>query len=60
MYLPKSEKGKYAYGEVKSSKIMEYTEAIHLRKAEIKDVKVFGDDDSFSVPSKSSSDFSLD
>ena len=60
MYLPKSEKGKYAYGEVKSSKIMQYTEAIHLRKAEIKDVKAFGDDDSFSVPSKSSSDFSLD
>jgi hypothetical protein len=60
MYLPKAEKGKYAYGEVDGGKIMQYTEAIHLRKAEIKDVKAFGDDDSFSVPSKSSSDFSLD
>jgi hypothetical protein len=39
---------------------MKYTEAIHLRKTEVKDVKAFGDDDSFSIPSKSSTDFSLD
>jgi hypothetical protein len=39
---------------------MQYSEAIHLRKNEVKDVKAFGDDDSFSIPSKSSSDFSLD
>ena len=59
MYLPKSEKGKYAYGEVEAGKVMFYSEAVHLRKAEVKEVKGFGED-VFTVPSKTSSDFSLD
>jgi hypothetical protein len=60
MYLPKSEKGKYAYGEIEAGKVMFYSEATHLRKAEVKEVKGFGDDNDFTIPSKTSSDFSLD
>ena len=59
LYLPKSEKGKYAFGEPNSGKVLTYSEALHLKKAEVKEVKAFGDDD-LSIPSKSSSDFSLD
>jgi uncharacterized protein YaiE (UPF0345 family) len=60
MYLPKADKGKYAYGDTESGKVMVYSEAIHLKKAEVKEVKGFGDDEVFTIPSKTSSDFSLD
>ena len=59
MYLPKADKGRYAYGE-DEDKVVVYVEATHLKKAEIKEVKNFGDDDDFSGSSKASSDFSLD
>ena len=59
MYLPKADKGRYAYGE-DEDKVVVYVEATHLKKAEIKEVKNFGDDDDFSTSSKTSSDFSLD
>ena len=42
------------------SYVMTYDETKHLKKIEIKEVKGFGDDDDFTTPSKSSSDFSLD
>jgi len=57
MYLPKSEKGKYAFGE--ESKVIVYNESIHLKKTEVKDLKSFGDDN-LNIPSKINSDFSLD
>jgi len=60
MHLPKSEKGKYAFGEVEEGKVMKYDEATHLKKAETTEVKNFGDDDDLNVPPKISSDFSLD
>ena len=61
MYLPKADKGTYAFGEDGSSKVITYNEATHLKRAEVKEVKVFGDDaDEISIPSKTSSDFSLD
>ena len=60
MYLPKSEKGKYAFGEVEEGKVMKYDEATHLKKVETTEVKNFGDDDDLKVPPKISSDFSLD
>jgi hypothetical protein len=60
LYLPKSEKSKYAFGEVEEGKVMKYDEAVHLKKAETTEVKNFGDDDDFKVPPKISSDFSLD
>jgi hypothetical protein len=59
MYLPKADKGKYAFGK-DASKIVTYFEALHLKKTETKEVKQFGDDDDLSIPSKSSTDFSLD
>lgn len=59
LYLPKGDKGKYAYGEIEGGKVVPYSEALHLKKAEVKEVKAFGDDD-LSIPSKISSDFSLD
>jgi hypothetical protein len=59
MYLPKAERGSYSYGEVEAGKVTTYNESLHLKKAEVKEVKGFGDD-IFTVPSKTSSDFSLD
>jgi hypothetical protein len=59
MYLPKADKGKYAFGK-DASKIITYVEALHVKKAEVKEVKNFGDDDDLSVPGKTSTDFSLD
>lgn len=59
MYLPKADKGRYAYAE-DEDKVVVYVEAIHLKKAETKEVKNFGEDDDFSGSSKTSSDFSLD
>ena len=60
MYLPKADKGKYAFAEVEDGKVLIYDEKIHLKKAEVKEVKNFGEDDDFSVSPKTSSDFSLD
>ena len=60
MWLPKTENNKYAYGQADSSKILEYNEAKHLKKIEVKPVDNFGDDDDFQTPPKSSSDFTLD
>jgi hypothetical protein len=59
MYLPKADKGKYAFGK-DSSKVITYVEALHVKKTETKEVKNFGDDDDLSVPNKTSTDFSLD
>lgn len=61
LYLPKAEKGKYSFATVGDSKVMVYDESTHLKKTETKEVKNFGDDDDlFSAPKKTSSDFSLD
>jgi hypothetical protein len=61
MYLPKADKGKYAFAQYDEGKVIIYDEATHLKKNEVKEVQAFGDsDDTFSVPKRSSSDFSLD
>ena len=60
LYLPKADKGKYAYGEIEQGKVLVYDEAKHLKKLEVTEVKKFGDDDDFSTTTKSSSDFNLD
>jgi hypothetical protein len=61
MWLPKGEKGKYAFAEPNSSKLLTYNEHIHLKKLEVTEVKDFGkDDDDLNIPGKASSDFSLD
>lgn len=60
MWLPKGEGNKYAYGEIEGGKVLKYDESKHLKKLEEKEVKSFGNDNDFSVPSKTSSDFNLD
>jgi hypothetical protein len=61
MWLPKAESGKYAFGESEEGKVIVFDEAKHLKKLENKEVSNFGDDDDgFSGPSKTSTDFSLD
>tara|TARA_R110000868_G_scaffold96909_2_gene266563 strand:+ start:3872 stop:4561 length:690 start_codon:yes stop_codon:yes gene_type:complete len=60
MWLPKGEGNKYAYGEIEGGKVLKYDEAKHLKKLEVKNVKSFGNDNDFSVPSRTSSDFNLD
>lgn len=61
MWLPKAEKGKYAFGEIEDNKVLQYDESKHLKKLETKEVKSFGDDDDVAFkPNKSSTDFSLD
>lgn len=61
LYLPKAEKGKYSFGNVEDGKVMKYDESLHLKKSETKEVKSFGnEEDEFSIPKKTSSDFSLD
>ena len=60
LYLPKGDRGRYAFGDAEAGKIMVYDEATHLKKTEVKEVKNFGDDDDLSVPFKTSTDFSLD
>jgi hypothetical protein len=60
MWLPKAEKGKYAFGEIEEGKVIRYDEKIHLKKLENKEVSKFGDDDDFSTSNKTSTDFSLD
>jgi hypothetical protein len=60
MWLPKSENGKYAFGEVEEGKVLRYDQTKHLKKLEVKEVSNFGEDDDLSMPSKPSTDFSLD
>lgn len=60
MWLPKAEGGKYAFGDIENGKVIIYNEKQHLKKLENKEVESFGDDDDFSKPSKTSTDFSLD
>ena len=60
MWLPKAENRQYAYAEVGTDKVLTYDEKKHLKKLEVKEVSNFGDDDDFTMPSKTSSDFSLD
>lgn len=59
LFLPKSDRNKYAYGEVEAGKVLVFNEALHLVKAKVNDVSTFGDDDLSTTP-KTSSDFSLD
>ena len=59
LWIPKSNKGGYAYVE-KGGKVLTYSEADHLKKLEVKDVQAFGDGDDFTVPARTSSDFTLD
>ena len=59
LWLPKAEKGKYAFGEVEEGKVLVYDEEKHLKKLEIKEVSSFGDDD-FNDTKESLTDFSLD
>jgi hypothetical protein len=59
LWLPKSEKGKYAFGEVEEGKVIRYDESKHLKKLEINNIESFGDDD-LNIPNKPSTDFSLD
>lgn len=60
MWLPKAEKGKYAFGEVEEGKVIRYDESKHLKKLETTEVSKFGDDDDDLKSSKPSTDFSLD
>jgi hypothetical protein len=62
MWLPKAENNKYAIAEVDSDKILIYSENKHLKKLEINNIQSFGDNDDndLSMPSKPSTDFSLD
>lgn len=59
LHLPKSEKGKYAHGEIESGKVLIYDESKHLKKLEVKNVSTFGDDD-LSLNGNVSEDFKLD
>ena len=58
LWLPKSSKDGYSYA-AEGQKVMMYDEATHLKKLEVKPVDSFDGED-FSVPSRTSSDFSLD
>jgi hypothetical protein len=59
LWLPKGSKDGYAI-TAQGGKTLQYNEADHLKKLEVKAVDSFGDDDDFSVPPRASSDFSLD
>ena len=59
MWFPKNTKDGYAYG-AKGAKVITFNESEHLKKMEVKSVDSFGEDDDFSVPPRTSSDFSLD
>lgn len=58
MWLPKGSKDGYAYA-AKGGKVLAFNEIDHLKKLEVKPVESFGDDD-LDVPTRVSSDFSLD
>jgi hypothetical protein len=58
LFLPKSDRNKYAYGEAETGKVLVFNESLHLVKAKVNDVSSFGDDD-LSVTPKTSSDFDL-
>ncbi len=58
MWLPKSSREGYAFAAV-GGKVLAYDEDIHLKKLEVKPVESFGDDD-LDIPSRVSSDFTLD
>lgn len=58
MWLPKGSKDGYAYS-AKGGNILTYNEAEHLKKMEVREVGSFGDDE-LDVPTRASSDFSLD
>ena len=61
LFLPKSDKGRYAFGDMETGKVLVYDDKIHLIKPKATEVNNFGnDDDDLSVPAKTSSDFSLD
>ena len=60
LWLPRGENRKYAFGETEEGKVITFDESKHLKKLETKEVKSFGEDDDFTPPSKTSSDFSLD
>lgn len=59
MWFPKGSKDGYAITN-KGGKVLPYNEADHLKKMETKAVESFGDDDTFAIPKKASTDFSLD
>lgn len=58
LWLPKGNKDLYAYVPV-GGKVLPYNESEHLRKLDVKAVEAFDADD-FTVPARTSSDFSLD
>jgi len=60
LHLPKASRGKYAYGEIESGKVLTYDEKIHLRKLEVNNVTNFGDNNDLSLASKDKDAFSLD
>lgn len=58
LWLPKGYKDVYSYAPV-GGKVLPFNETDHLKKLEVKTVDAFDADD-FSVPARTSSDFSLD
>jgi hypothetical protein len=60
LWLPKGQKGKYAFCAIGDNKVITYDENEHLKKIVIEDVKKFGDDEDFTINEKTSTDFSLD
>ena len=59
MWLPKGSKDGYAFCAV-GGKVLQYDEATHLKKLEVKNVESFGEDDDLNIPNRVSSDFTLD
>jgi hypothetical protein len=58
MWLPKASKEGYAYAP-KGGRVLVFNEVDHLKKLEVKPVESFGDDD-LDIPTRVSSDFTLD
>lgn len=59
MWLPKGSKDGYAFA-LEGGKVLQYDEATHLKKMEVKNVESFGEDDDLNIPNRVSSDFTLD
>jgi len=59
MFLARTSRGNYAFGEKGSKKVISYDEKHHLIKLPVKNVESFGDED-ISIPSNTSNYFSLD